>query len=166
MGHGNTISKDKTYILAGYEVSSNATVVAWEFCYQKTGATSVTFYPGIWRITDINNENGDIDYELVQSNAVTYDPNDQFPCSIFNLSVTDQFTVSEGSVVGLYSNHRALLLRTDTNDVIATYEEKGNKSRINNVRPDKKENINFNVAIRVHLGKYSCIAIYKYVRLN
>ena len=155
LGHGNTISEDKTYILAGYEIPSNATVVAWEFCYQKTDATSVTFYPGIWRITDIK-ENGDTDYELVQSNAITYYPNgstDQFPCLLFNLTITDQFNVSEGSAVGLYSNHGALLLRTNTNDAITTYEDDRNQSSIDKARPDKTENINFNISIRVHSGK-------------
>ena len=155
MGHGNTISEDKTYILAGYEVPSGGTVVAWEFCYQKSNA-SVTFYPGIWRIGDIKHGNGDTDYYLIQSNAVTYHPSDstdQLPCSLFNLSVTDQFTVSEESVVGLYSNTGAFLLRTNTDNLIATYENDRNQSRINNARPSKKENINFNIAIRVHFGK-------------
>ena len=158
MGQGNTISEDRTYILAGYKVPSDATVVAWEFCYQKTDAASATFYPGLWRITDINDRNGDTDYELVQSNAVTYHPSnstDQLPCSIFNLSVTDQFTVSEDSVVGLYSNHGALLLHTNTDNVVTTYEDNGNQSSIDNARPNRNnEDINFNIAIRVHLGRY------------
>ena len=135
-------------------------MVAWEFCYQKTDVGSATFYPGIWRITDING-NGDTDYELVQSNAVTYDPSggdDQLQCLRFNLSVTEQFTVPEKSVVGLYSNYRALLLRSDTNDTIATYEYDENQTNINNARPSKMDNIHFNIAIRLHLGKCT----YKY----
>ena len=163
LDHGNTISKKKTYILAGYKVPSNATVVAWEFCYQKIDATSVTFNPGIWRITDVNDGNGDTDYKLVQSNAITYDPSsstDQFPCLMFNLSVTDQFNVSEGSVVGLYSNSGALLLRTNANDVLTTYEDNGNQSSINNLRPDDNDDVNFNIAIRVHLSKFTYKFIY------
>ena len=78
---------------------------------------------------------------------------------MFNLSVTDQFTVSEESVVGLYSNHGALLLRTDTDDVIIIYEDNGNQSSINKADPDKNENINFNISIRVHLGKQPVIHI-------
>ena len=156
LAHGNTITEGRTYILTGYEVLSNATVVAWEFCYQKTDAASVTFYPGIWRIMDINDRNGDTDYELVQSSTVTYDPSsgtDQFPCSMFNLSVTDQFTVSEGSVAGLYSNTGALLLHTNDNALVTTYEYNGSQSHIANVHPDGNKDINFNIAIRVHLGK-------------
>ena len=159
LGHGNTISENKTYILAGYEVLSGATVVAWEFCYQKTDVASVTFYPGIWRIR----ENGNTDYELVQSNAITYDPSgstDQLPCLIFNLSVTDQFTVSEESVVGLYSNDGALLLHTNIDNAVTTYEDDGNQSHIDNFLP---KNINFNIAIRVHLGKY--IALYIQIKM-
>ena len=162
MGHGNTISEDKTYILAGYEVPSGATVVAWEFCYQKTDVGSATFYPGIWRITDIKG-NGDTDYELVQSNAVTYDPSgsdDQLQCLMFNLSVIDQFNVSEGSVVGLYSNRGALLLRTNANDVITTYEDNENQSSIDNLHPDDNDNVNFSIAIRVHLSKFTYKFIY------
>ena len=164
MGHSNTISEDKTYILAGYEVPSGATVVAWEFCYQKMDATSVTFYPGIWRITDVNDRNGEIDYELVQSNTITYNPisiTDQLACCLmFNLSVTDQFDVSEGSVVGLYSNRGALLLHTNTDNAVTTYEDGGNQSRINNLRPDDNDNINFNIAIRVYLSKFTYKFIY------
>ena len=148
------IGEDKTYVLAGYKVPSDATVVAWEFCYQKTDAASVTFYPGLWRIT--NHKNDETDYDLVQSNAVTYDPSgstDQMPCLMFNLSVTDRFTVSEESVVGFYSNHGALLLRTNTDDEITTYEENKNKSHINKANPNQKENIDFNIAIRVYYGK-------------
>ena len=155
MGHGNTISEDKTYILAGYEVPSGATVVAWEFCYQKTDATSVIFYPGIWRITPDPRKKDETDYDLIQSNAVTYDPSvrtDQLPCLMFNLSVTDQFTTSEKSVVGLYSNTGALLLRTNTNDEI-TYEDNKNKSHIDKARPNKNDNVKFNIAIRVYFGK-------------
>ena len=92
MGYGNTVSEDKTYILAGYEIPANTTVVAWEFCYQKTDTTSVTFYPGIWRITPRKKD--ETDYDLIQSNAVTYDPshnNDQLSClnvqSLSNRSV-------------------------------------------------------------------------------
>ena len=156
MDHGNTITEDRTYILAGYNVPSDATVVAWEFCYQRIDVASVTFYPGLWRITDIKS-NGDTDYELVQSNAVTYNPSgstDQLPCLMFNLSVTDQFTMSEESVVGLYSNHGALLLRTNIDNVVTTYEDEKNKSRIDKARPDKKEDIDFNIAIKVYFGKY------------
>ena len=163
MGHGNTISERKTYILAGYEVPSDATVVAWEFCYQKMDATSVTFYPGIWRITDVNDRNSETDYELVQSNTITYNPSsitDQLPCLMFNLSVTDQFTVSEGSVVGLYSNRGTLLLRTNANDVITTYEDNGIQSSINNLRPNNNDDVNFNAAIRVHLSKFAYKFIY------
>ena len=153
LSYGNTISEDKTYILAGYEIPANATVVAWEFCYQKTDAASAIFYPGILRI--IPRKKDETDYDLIQSNVVTYDPSvktDQPPCLMFNLSVTDHFTVSEESVVGLYSNHGAFLLRTDTDDAIITYEAEGNQSTIY-----IKENINFNISIRVHLGKQSVI---------
>ena len=74
LSHGNTLVPiQQTFILAGYIVLCNGTVVAllaWEFCYRSTGA-SVTFYPGIWSITGAMNDT--TDYELVQSNSVTYD---------------------------------------------------------------------------------------------
>ena len=161
MGHGNAIiSEDETYILAEYKVPSGATVVAWEFCYQKTDVASVTFYPGLWRIRKIDKRKDETDYELVQSNTITYDPSgstDQSPCLMFNLSVTDQFTVSEESLVGLYSNHGALLLRTNTDNAVTTYEGNKNKSRIDKASPNEKEDINFNIAIRVYFGKQSAL---------
>ena len=61
--NSNIVTADQTFILAGYTVNCSGTVVAWEFCYRVLGVTSVTFYPGIWRITGANGSN--TDYELV-----------------------------------------------------------------------------------------------------
>ena len=110
----NIVSNDQTYILAGYTVPCNRTVVAWEFCYLISDATSVTFYPGIWRITGTSGMNND--YELIQSNSITYNSTGSisniYPCQRVNLSETDQFTTPAGSVVGLYSGTQAQLLHT------------------------------------------------------
>ena len=158
LSHANNIvNVDQTFIIAGYTVPCSGIVVAWEFCYQRSGQT-VTFYPGIWRITETSSNT---DYTLVQSNNVTYDqsardppdPITNFPCQIFNISDTDQFTAPAGSVVGLYSNVGALLLRTDNTDSsITTYQFSGNQS---SVITTGNNNINYNIAIRVHLGKHN-----------
>ena len=161
LSHDNYfITAGKTFILAGYTVPCSGTVVAWEFCYQISGA-SVTFYPGIWRIT--GTMSGNTDYTLVQSNNVTYDqrvrdPQDNtspYTCQIFNLSDTDQFTAPAGSVVGLYSNVITLLLHTYINTSITTYQFSGNQSSISNASDG--DDINYNIAIKVHLGKYQWI---------
>ena len=149
----NIVTQGQTYILIGYTVSCSGTVIAWEFCY-RIAATSVTFYPGIWRITGTIDSN--INYELVQSNTVTYDSSIQTSginsCQRVNLSTTDQFTAPAGSVVGLYSNVGTQLLHTDNTDSsITTYQFNGNQSSINNA--DNDDNVNYNIAIRVHLGK-------------
>ena len=152
----NIVPADQTFILAGYTVPCSGTVVAWEFCYQISGQTSVTFYPGIWRITGTMSGNIRTDYILVQSNNVTYnprgDPANLRPCQIFNLSDTDQFTAPAGSVVGLYSNVGSLLLHTNSDSSITTYQFSGNQS---SVRTTGNNDVNYNIAIRVHLGKYS-----------
>ena len=153
----NTVTLDQTFILAGYTVPCSGTVVAWEFCYQIIVAT-VTFSPGIWRIIEANG-NGNTDYTLVQSNTITYnqnvrDPQDStniYPCQIFNLPDTDQFTVPAGSVVGLYSGiQHTQLLHTKTDSSITTYRFSGNQS---SVRTTGNSDVNYNIAIRVHLGK-------------
>ena len=157
----NIITADQTFILADYAVSCSGTVVAWEFCYQRNGATSVTFSPGIWRMTGTSGSgNTEIsEYELVQSNIVTFDqsvrdPQDstnEFPCQIFNLSDTDQFTAPAGSVVGLYSNigtMRPLLLHTNNDSSITTYRCSGNQSSIS-----ASDVVNYNITIRVYLSK-------------
>ena len=147
----NVVPLDQTFILAGYTVPFDKTVVGWEFCYQRIG-TIATFYPGIWRITGTNNNR---DYALVQSNSITYDAsiqtngtsNDQ--CQRVNLSVTDQFTAPVGSVVGLYSGTQArLLYTTNTDSSITTYRSNQNQSSViaGNI-------LNYNIAIRVYLGK-------------
>ena len=154
----NVISPDQTFILAGYTVPCSGTVVAWEFCY-RLSAVTVTFYPGIWRIN--GTMSGNTDYTLVQSNSVTYDqsirdpqdPTNIYPCQIFNLSDTDQFTAPAGSVVGLYSNVGTQLLRTNTDSSTTTYQFRGNQSSVNN--GGNSNDVNYNIAIRVQLGKYS-----------
>ena len=151
----NIVTIDQTFILAGYTVPCNEIVVAWEFCYQISNQTPVTFYPGIWRITRTMGSN--TDYTLVQSNTVTYDPRGTpaniYPCQIFNLSDTDQFTAPAGSVVGLYSNVGTQLLHTNNDSSITTYRFSGNQSSVRTT--SNSNDINYNIAIRVHLGKYS-----------
>ena len=154
--HDNNIATlDQTFILAGYTVPCSGTVVAWEFCYRISAVASVTFYPGVWRIT--GTMSGNTDYTLVQSNTVTYDPSGDpanlYPCQVFNLSDTDQFTAPAGSVVGLYSNVGIYLLHTNTDNSTTTYQFSGNKSSINNA--GNNDDINYNIAIRVHLGKFN-----------
>ena len=156
----SNIDEDQTFILAGYTVPCNGTVVAWEFCYQISAATSVTFYPGIWRITDEESD-GDTDYELIQSSVITFNPNgtssNTHPCQKFTLSKREQLIAPNGSVIGLYSNEgdaQPQLLRTDDiDDSITTFEFKGNESRISNARSDDKDDVDYNIAIRVHLSK-------------
>lgn len=156
----NIVTVDRTFILVRYTVPCSGTVVAWEFCYRINDGRSVTFYPGIWRITGTSgNNNRNTDYTLVQSNNVTYDQSVRDPqdpinvgCQIFNLSDTDQFTAPAGSVVGLYSNVGTLLLHTNTNSSITTYQFSGNQS---SVITGNGNDVNYNIAIRVHLGKYS-----------
>ena len=167
------ITEDKTFILADYVIPCNGTVVAWEFCYQISRTQSATFYPDIWRITDVAN-NGNTDYELVQSNDVTFDPRgtavNNHPCKNFNLPDTEQFTAPAGSVIGLYSNTAAirpqLLITDNMNSSVTTYQFNGNRSEVNNAKPNKNKDVNYNIAIRVHIGKlhmplyYSCMASY------
>ena len=154
LSYGNTIADDKTYILAGYEIPSNRIIIGWEFCYRTSDVASVTFYPGIWRITDRTERNGDTDYELIQSNNITYSPRNAtnlFSCLKIDLSVKDRINVSTPSFIGLYSNTRSLLLHTYPDDSLTTYEYDGNKSRVMNARPNN--NLNFNISIRAYIGE-------------
>ena len=148
----NIVTRGQTFILAGYTVTCNGIVVAWEFCYRISDATSVTFYPGIWRITGKSGSN--TDYELIQSNSVTYDSSFRTSgddsCQRVNLSTTDQFTAPAGSVVGLYSVDGVQLLHTNTNSSITTYQFSGNKSVHT---AGNNDNVNYNIAVRAHLGK-------------
>ena len=114
----------------------------------------MTLYPGIWRITGTSGDN--TDYALVQSNIVTYDPrgtpDNLSLCRNFTLSDTDQFTALAGSVVGLYSNIVTQLLRTNTDNSVTTYQFRRNQSSV--TVTGNSGNVNYNIAIRVHLGKY------------
>ena len=103
---------------------------------------------------------GNTDYELVQSNTVIYDQSIQTngirndACQRVNLLATDQFTAPAGSVVGLYSNVgtlRALLLYTNTDNSVTSYQFSGNRS---SVRAGNNVVVKYNIAIRVHLSKH------------
>ena len=156
MGHdSNIVPFDKTFILTGYTVPCNGTVVAWELCY-RTSNGLFTLYPGIWRMTGTSSNT---DYELVQSNSVTYDAAIQTggidhnnPCQRVNLSPTDQFTAPARSVVGLYSNFQTQLLHTSTDSSLTTFQFSGNQSSV--TMADNNDDVNYNIAIRVYLGKF------------
>jgi len=131
-------------------------VIAWEFCYQIQRNVKLTFYPGIWKAT------GDhIAYSLIQLNTVTFNHTDRstngsHSCQNYTLQATDQFAVPSESVVGLYSNRgttRPLLLQTNKNDQSPTYRVHGNLSTI--TCTTDSEVVNYDIAIRVHLGKLS-----------
>ena len=98
-----------------------------------------------------------MDYLLIQLNNVTYSPNgtplDLYPCMIHNLSSAEQFTVPAESVVGLYSNVLAQLLYTNTDNSLTTYQFRGNQSSVTVANND--DDADYNIAIKVHLGKYS-----------
>ena len=150
----NIVIAGTTFILAGYTVPCNGTVVAWEFCYRATNA-SVNFYPGIWR--KIGTSDSNTSYELIQSNSVTYNASINISgndgCQRVNLSMTDQFTAPALSVVGLSSVNFIQLLHTNNNSSVTTYQRNGNQSSVN--APGNGNNVNYNIAIKVHLGKYS-----------
>ena len=158
----DTIDEDSTYILNGFTTQCEGVINAWEFCYQVEGQNSVTFYPSLWRLTDTTrNLIGFIvsrQYSLIQSNSVTFTPTgNTFSCQIFNLSVTDQFITPVGSVVGLYSNRgspRPLLLNTDRDSGVS-YQVRGNQT---SVTGDSRNNVNLNIAIKVHIGKFDPIS--------
>ena len=158
--HGSkTIDANCTYILAGYTIPCDGIVVAWEFCSHKTSdATPVTFYPGVWRI----NEN-ETSYFLVRSNNVTYSAK-EVECQTFNVSVTDQFSASKGSVVGLYvdkGQSSAQLLFSKKVESPTTYKIKSNQSNIDNKNP-----IKLNISLRAHIGKTMYMHGYMYISNN
>ena len=153
----NIVPQGQTYILAGYTVNCSGTVVAWEFCYRVQNATSVTFFPGIWKINGTDGS-GNTDYELIQSNNVTYNSSIQSnssnhidSCQRVNLLTTDPFTAPAGSVVGLYSGIGPLLLHTNTNSSITTYGLTRNLSSVSVT--SSTTDVNYNIAIRVHFGE-------------
>jgi len=148
------INQSVTYILTEYRVQCEGIVTTWEFCYQILGnVPPVTFYPGIWENT------GGTTYSLIQSNSVTFNPSvgSTFSCQNYSLPVTEQFTAPSGSVVGLYSNLNVQLLHTNIDNQITTYQVNGNQSSITGTSTN---DVNYNIAIRVHLGKLSSFLIH------
>ena len=143
---------DRTFILAGYTIPCNGTVVAWEFCYRISGLTPVTFYPGIWRITRTTGPN--TDYELIQSNSVTYDSlfrpvvmmDARESTSQQQINLLHQQDQLWDCILMLY--HRCYTL-TLTGSSITTYQLSGNQSSVT-----ASSDVNYNIAIKIHLGKH------------
>ena len=119
----------------------------------------MTFYPGIWRITDQK----DNEYELIQSTNVTFNPSgtssNTYPCQNYTLSDRDRFIAPSGSVIGLYSNRgvsQPLLLHTDDDmdNSVKAFQFNGNQSNVNYDKDNENnEEVDYNIAIRVHLSK-------------
>ena len=101
---------------------------------------------------------GIIDYELFQSNNITYDSSVETSgidsCQRVNLSTTGYFNAPAGSVVGLYSIVQTQLLHTNPDSSITTYQFSGNQTSVSNASGN---DVNYNIAIKVYLGKYSGI---------
>ena len=117
----------------------------------------MTFHPGIWTLTDRIWDwtifQWKLQFSLLQSNTVTFTPNGSMPCQVYNLSETEQFTAPEDSVVGFYIGlARAPLLVTKADSSITTYKVSGNQS---SVTVSNSDDVNYNIAIRVHIGKHS-----------
>jgi len=111
----------------------------------------VTFHPGIWNMSE------KAIYTLIQSNTITFTPNNtnDNSCQNYTLPVAEQFIAPLRSVVGLYSNTGTMqssLLRTnDSNQQITTYQVDGNQSYVTingNVKRAR-----YNIAVRVYVGK-------------
>ena len=143
---GTPISSSHTYILAGYTVPCEGIVTRWEFCYQVTVVPSVEIIPGIWQRTGNT-------YSLIQSNRIIFNPSvgGTFSCQTYTVPMAQRFTAPSGSVVGLYAGLNVQLLRNTGNNGITTYQIVGNQ---NSVTISSAIDVNYNIAIRVHLGKW------------
>ena len=159
---GEVIAADKTYILDGYTVQCEGIVTTWEFCYQRLGVQSVTFYPGIWEITGTSG--GSTTYSLIQSNNITFDQSvgSTFSCRNYTLPVSEQFTAPSKSVVGLYSSNFVQLLYAKTGSDHNTHQFSHNQS---SVVADKNNVAEFNISVRVHIGKI-CMPVELCIHMN
>ena len=148
MNHG-VISDNRTFILADYEIPCRGAVAAWEFCYQRSTRTSVTFFPAIW-IGSANNG-----YRLIYLSTVNYDQSEitENPCHRVEFPKEYWLTVPAGSVLGLYSNVGAQLIHSNTNPELNTYQFYGYQNRVFINNYDTID-VNYHIAIRLHLGKY------------
>ena len=66
--------------------------------------------------------------------------------------------------MGLYSNLNVQLLQTNINRQITTYQMNGNQSRAT-VR-NNRDDIDYNIAIRVHLGKNNMSLMQTILHIN
>ena len=121
----------------------------------------MTFFPGIWKITRRSGKNdmghGNINYELVQLNQVTYNSSgsslNMCPCQCISLAKADQFFAPAQSVIGLYSGDGAQLLQTNASNLPGiNYQFGGNRSEVNTAGSSRS--FEQNIAIRVHLSKF------------
>ena len=153
--NSDSIDQETTYILAddSYKVSCKGKVTGWKFCYRKQGKDTATFDAGVWRVINETNHNGNISFVKINSTSITFAPDvgEVNACQTFNLSSELQFTVPEGSVVGLYSNTAEVFSPLlYTNSSIRTYRFMDN---ITNVTVSDKDRVNLSIAIELYLGE-------------
>ena len=153
--HDNSepIEQETTYILADnlYTVSCKGKVTGWKFCYRIQGKHNATFDAGVWRVNETNH-NGNISFVKINSTSITFAPDvgdvgEVNACQTFNLSSEHQFTVPEGSVVGLYNTAEFSSPLLYTNSSIRTYRFMGDSTNVPASR------VNLSIAIELYLGE-------------
>ena len=151
--NNDIVTEDRTFILYDDRISCEGKVTAWEFCYKIAGNNTVSFNAGVWKI--IGNK-----FVQANSNNITFIPtsnnSDIYPCQIFNVSDTDQFTAPAGSVVGLYSNtghmRPQLLSNNNVTSNITIYWSIGNPKDVPITNNTNKILKNYIIFIKVYLG--------------
>ena len=104
----------------------------------------MTIYPSIWRLINSSDT-----YELIGVNEVIIPAGGQ-QCLAHNISSDQQFSVQTGDIVGVYTND--VLFYTSNNLSTMTYFYSNNRSGI--VTLDGRSAFDFNIAIKVYVGKY------------
>ena len=142
------IQPNSTYLLLNYTIPCDGVVHSWEFCYFTTSTNPITFYPSVWRPVNANT------HTLVNVNRVTA-TGSTTGCQCLNYTVPDyeQFDVSAGDIVGLYSNTNSQLIAKQNDSArLYIYLNHNQSGTVDNTGRFTRNEM---IAIKVYISKWS-----------
>lgn len=141
---------NSTYLLPNYIIPCDGVVYIWEFCYSSTAESMITFHPSIWRPN-----NGTNSHTLINVTGVTFaamNNNGLTQCINHTIADDEQFSVSTGDIVGLYSANSQLV--TNRSNSVTSYIY-SNRNQSGTVDHNNRATVHLTIAIKAYISKSS-----------
>ena len=145
---GGPTESNSTYLLPDYTIPCDGVVYKWEYCYVAFAVNTITFYPSIWRPN-----NGTNSHTLINITGVTFttmNTSGFARCINHTIADDEQFNVSTGDIVGLYSAN--FQLATNGNNFVISYIYRG-RNQSGTVDHNNRATVHVTIAIKAYISK-------------